>query len=184
MQLDQEYRLRDVVQRPSPHFDARPLGTEPNLLVIHNISLPPGCFDGDDIDHLFMGTLDCASHDFYHELVNVRVSAHCVIRRDGSIRQYVPFNLRAWHAGSSSFQGKTACNDFSIGIELEGTDQSGFTSDQYQRLIAVTRTLMDCYPGITLGSIVGHSDIAHGRKTDPGFGFDWCMFRTLLTDTD
>lgn len=184
MEIDSQGWLSAVTQRPSPHQDERPANTEPDLLVIHNISLPPGCFSGEDIDALFMGVLDCSKHDFYQDLIGLRVSAHCLIRRDGSLTQYVPFSRRAWHAGRSVFQGRTCCNDFSIGIEMEGTDNSGFTCHQYNSLILLSHCLMRRYPQITLSHIVGHCDIAPGRKTDPGFGFDWAHFRATLMDID
>lgn len=184
MTINAENCLISAWQRPSPHWDERPLGVEPRLLVIHNISLPAGCFTGNDIDDLFMGQLDCHKREDYLSLQGLRVSAHCLIRRDGQMIQYVPFHRRAWHAGVSCFQGQSGCNDFSIGIELEGTDTSGFTSKQYQALNFITQSLMERYPQITLGSIVGHSDIAPGRKTDPGIGFDWPRFRSFIMDAD
>lgn len=184
MAIDSKGRLIGANQRQSPHQDERPANTEPNLLVLHNISLPPGCFDGEDIDGLFMGMLDCKKHGFYKALEGLRVSAHVVIRRSGALTQYVPFSMRAWHAGLSVFQGQTRCNDFSIGVELEGTDDSGFTDQQYKSLILLSRNLMKRYPQITLGRIVGHCDIAPGRKTDPGFGFDWGRYRSSLMETN
>ncbi|MBD1389977.1 1,6-anhydro-N-acetylmuramyl-L-alanine amidase AmpD [Neiella sp. HB171785] len=179
-EIDDHHCLVGVQQRPSSHYDERPQHEQPSVLVIHNITLPPGEFGHSYIDDLFMGTLDCSAHPFFAQLKGVRVSAHCVINRQGEVKQYVPFHLRAWHAGVSSFQGRTRVNDFSIGIELEGTDDSGFTSAQYQRLIAITKALMLRYPTISLGKIVGHCDIAPGRKTDPGVAFDWGYFRSQL----
>ncbi|VEJ54235.1 1,6-anhydro-N-acetylmuramyl-L-alanine amidase AmpD [Pragia fontium] len=171
----------DGVKRvPSPHFDERPAGEIPSLLVIHNISLPPAQFGGPYIDQLFTGTLDANEHPYFAEICHLRVSAHCLIRRDGEIIQYVPFDKRAWHAGVSLFQGRERCNDFSIGIEMEGTDDLDFTPQQYQSLNQVTRLLMDHYP-ITSEQITGHSDIAPGRKTDPGPHFDWKRYKALIT---
>ena len=167
-------------QKNSPHYDARPEGCAIDLLVIHNISLPAGCFGTPYIDDLFMGVIDCEAHPSFTDLADVRVSAHCVIRRDGSITQYVPFSARAWHAGVSEFQGRTRCNDFAIGIEMEGTDTSAYTEQQYQSLVRVTAWLQQHYPTINKERIVGHSDIAPGRKTDPGSAFDWQHYFTLL----
>ena len=164
---------------PSPHQTGRPNG-EVSLLVVHGISLPPGEFGGPWIDDLFLGRLDPQAHPYFAEIAALQVSAHCLIRRDGEVVQYVSFDARAWHAGVSSFAGRSACNDFAVGIELEGTDTSGYTKEQYLSLAAVTRTLFDHYPQLTPERIVGHSDIAPGRKTDPGEGFDWPLYRRLL----
>ena len=164
---------------PSPHHNARP-EAEVSLLVIHGISLPPGEFGGHWIDDLFLGHLDATAHPYFATIAGLQVSAHCLIRRDGELVQFVSFEERAWHAGVSEFAGRTACNDFSIGIELEGTDSSGYTKAQYQQLAALTRLLMVCYPQITPERIVGHSQIAPGRKTDPGPSFDWGYYRSLL----
>ncbi len=146
---------------------------------MHNISLPPGQFGGPWIDALFTGTLDPDADPFFAEIVHLRVSAHCLIRRDGEIVQYVPFDKRAWHAGVSCYEGRERCNDFSIGIELEGTDTLPYTDAQYQQLAAVTHTLIAHYPAMA-DHMTGHSDIAPGRKTDPGPAFDWATFRALL----
>lgn len=161
---------------PSPHFDERP-NMPISLLVIHNISLPPGEFGGNAIRDFFCGRLDASEHLFFQQIAALRVSAHAVIYRTGEIEQFVDYAKRAWHAGVSSFQGQSRCNDFSIGIELEGTDSLPYTDAQYRGLIALTRSLQQQYPLITIGRIVGHNDIAPGRKTDPGFAFDWCRFR-------
>jgi len=159
----------------------RPSNAVIDLLVIHGISLPPGQFGGTAIDDLFCNRLDCTSHPSFSELADTRVSAHLLIRRDGSITQFVPFLLRAWHAGKSRFAGRDNCNDFSVGIELEGTDHIPYEQTQYQALIRVTRELMARYPAITLDRIVGHCDIAPGRKTDPGERFDWCYYKGQVT---
>ncbi|KPD73464.1 N-acetyl-anhydromuranmyl-L-alanine amidase, partial [Yersinia pestis subsp. microtus bv. Caucasica] len=156
-----------VKQVLSPHFDLRPEGEMPSLLVIHSISLPPSEFGGPYIDQLFTGTLNADEHPYFASIVHLRVSAHCLIRRDGEIIQYVPFDKRAWHAGVSVFAGRERCNDFSIGIELEGTDVLPFTPVQYQRLTEISAVLFAHYP-ITVERVAGHSEIAPGRKTDPG----------------
>lgn len=171
--------LTGVKRVPSPHCNQRPEHDSPTLLVIHNISLPPGEFGGPWIDALFTGTLDPTAHAYFAEIAHLRVSAHCLIRRDGEIVQYVPFHLRAWHAGVSRYQGREACNDFSIGIELEGTDVLPYTDAQYQALQRVTRLLARHYPQLA-ENITGHSDIAPERKTDPGPAFDWIRFRNGL----
>ncbi|WP_105253921.1 1,6-anhydro-N-acetylmuramyl-L-alanine amidase AmpD [Pseudoalteromonas sp. T1lg75] len=160
------------------HFDARPQG-EVSLLVIHCISLPEGQYGTPHIDALFAGCLDCDAHPSFSSLQGVRVSAHCLIDRQGRVRQYVPFSERAWHAGVSQFAGRERCNDFSIGIELEGTDHSDYTPAQYQSLAQLTLAIIQRYPQITRERIVGHSDIAPGRKTDPGEAFDWTYFFDL-----
>jgi len=167
---------------PSSHFDERPKENDVSLLVIHNISLPPGQFGSGDVVRFFQGELDTHVHPFYKEIEGVRVSAHCLIERTGEVLQFVQFKHRAWHAGKSSFQGRNRCNDFSIGIEMEGTDDHIFTNAQYGSLIKITKQIMTDYPAITLGRIVGHSDIAPGRKTDPGQHFDWARFRTGLVE--
>lgn len=171
--------LEDARRVPSPHCDCRPDDESPSLLVVHNISLPPGEFGGSWIDALFTGTLDPHAHPFFAEIVHLRVSAHCLIRRDGEVVQYVPFNKRAWHAGVSCYQQRERCNDFSIGIELEGTDTLAYTEAQYQQLANVTRALIEYYPAIA-DNMTGHSDIAPERKTDPGPAFDWAKFRALV----
>lgn len=164
----------------SPNHDERPEGSGISLLVIHNISLPPDEFGGHWIDDLFLNRLDYNAHPYFDGLRELKVSAHCCIFRDGRLTQYVPFHMRAWHAGKSQFEGRERCNDFSIGIELEGCDTKPFTKAQYQRLLRVTRALRVAYSGITSDRIVGHSDIAPGRKTDPGPHFDWAFFRKGL----
>ncbi|MGM3174543.1 1,6-anhydro-N-acetylmuramyl-L-alanine amidase AmpD [Dickeya lacustris] len=170
--------LTGVTHILSPHQDERPQGELPSLLVIHNISLPPGEFGGPYIDRLFTGTLEGSDHPYFATISHLRVSAHCLIRRDGEVIQYVAFDKRAWHAGVSQFEGRERCNDFSIGIELEGTDSTPFTPEQYNRLAQVTRLLNEYY-GITSARITGHSDIAPGRKTDPGPAFDWARYQQL-----
>lgn len=165
----------------SPNFDQRPANTTIDLLVIHGISLPPGKFGGPCIEALFTNTLDPSAHPYFQTIADIHVSAHVLIRRDGSLTQYVPFTARAWHAGKSTFQGRDNCNDFSIGIELEGTDTVSYEKAQYQQLAQLTRAIMQAYPAITQDRIVGHSDVAPGRKTDPGASFDWeCLSQLLV----
>jgi AmpD protein len=171
--------LRGARRVPSPNCDERPAGARIDLLVIHAISLPPGVFGGDSIERLFLNRLDPAAHPYFAGIAHLRVSSHLLVRRDGDLVQYVPLQLRAWHAGQSSFQGQERCNDFSIGIELEGTDEIPYEPAQYQTLATVTRRLRSRFPGITPERIVGHSDVAPGRKTDPGPAFDWGLFRRL-----
>lgn len=163
----------------TPHQNDRPDNAEVSLLVIHNISLPEGQFGGEYVDQFFMGTLDCENPTFDY-LKGVRVSSHLYIDRKGRITQYVPFSKRAWHAGASVFQGTSDCNNFSIGIEVEGTDKEPYTPKQYEVLAEVARQLMHNFPAITRERIVGHSAIAPGRKTDPGESFDWKHFFELL----
>jgi len=166
----------------SPHCDARPVGTVAELLVVHGISLPPGEFGGPWIDRLFTGTLPPEAHPYFRELAATRLSAHALVRRDGAIVQYVPFGERAWHAGASQYRGRSTCNDFSVGVELEGTDDTPYTEAQYQQLAALAAALLAAYASLSAEHIVGHSDIAPGRKTDPGAAFDWPHFRALLSE--
>ena len=165
---------------PSPHCDDRPAGVAPELVVVHGISLPPGEFGGNDIERLFAGTLDCDAHPYYARLRGVRVSAHALIRRGGTLLQFVPFHRRAWHAGESVWRGRARCNDFSIGIELEGADDVPYAAAQMRALAALIRVLCTAYPSLDPARVVGHSDIAPGRRTDPGPAFDWALLRRLL----
>lgn len=164
----------------SPHWDARPAGVVPDLIVVHGISLPAGVFGGPWIDRLFCGNLPPGAHPSFREIAALRVSAHVVIRRDGSLTQYVPFGERAWHAGKSRHDGREACNDFSVGIELEGTDIVPYESAQYDALGQLIGALCAAYPSLSPQRVVGHSDIAPERKTDPGPVFDWPRLRALL----
>ncbi len=183
MHIDPETGLLgDATQVPSLNCDARPDGSPIDLLVIHAISLPAGKFGGPWIDALFCNRLDPAAHPDFARICQLTVSAHALIRRNGEIIQYVPFQQRAWHAGQSSFQGRERCNDFSIGIELEGCDDKPFEAIQYQKLAQLAHTLMHTYPAIKPGNITGHSDIAPDRKTDPGPYFDWDRLRQLLAN--
>ena len=168
---------------PSPNFGPRPVACEPELLVIHNISLPPGEYGGDSIERFFTNCLDCDQHPYFEQIRGVEVSAHLLIRRDGELLQFVSFEQRAWHAGRSSFQGRMECNDFSVGIELEGTDEDPYTGAQYRMLAEVSATLISHYPALGSDRIVGHSDIAPDRKTDPGPAFDWQEYRVQLAAT-
>lgn len=181
MQIDFESGwLQNIRHVLSPNCNERPLGTVIDLLVVHNISLPPGEFGALYVDAFFTNTLDCSAHPYFKEIADLKVSSHCLIRREGEVVQYVPFHKRAWHAGVSSFQGRENCNDFSIGIELEGTDSIPFTPVQYEVLATLIKELQTHYPAITADRIVGHSTIAPERKTDPGSVFDWILLGNLL----
>jgi AmpD protein len=170
--------LKDAIYHPSPNFDERP-NQEISLLVIHNISLPPGEFKGDYVQAFFTNKLDVNHHPYFKEIGHLKVSSHLFIRRNGDVWQFVPFTKRAWHAGKSSFQGQTDCNNYSIGIELEGTDLIPYTQEQYEKLAHVTAAILAQYP-IKLENIVGHCDIAPIRKTDPGPSFDWLHYKKLV----
>ena len=182
MKVDQISGWLEGVRRVvSPNCDERPSGGVIDLLVVHGISLPPGEFGGPWIEALFTNALDAAAHPYFEAIKDMRVSAHAVIRRKGDIVQYVPFQQRAWHAGQSCFEGRERCNDFAIGIELEGCDDQPYTDAQYGALAEIAQAMMLAYPDITLARIVGHSDIAPGRKTDPGPAFVWEQFHTILS---
>jgi N-acetyl-anhydromuramoyl-L-alanine amidase len=169
-----------VRQVLSPNFDARPANTPPDLLVVHGISLPPGEFGGPWVERLFTRDLRADAHPSFPERASLRVSAHVLIRRDGQLVQFVPFGERAWHAGVSQFQGRSGCNDFSVGVELEGTDEVPYTDVQYEQLAGLAAALLATYPLMSAARIVGHSDVAPGRKTDPGDVFDWGRLRAGL----
>ncbi len=173
--------LPGLAHLPSPNFDARPPGTLVDLLVIHAISLPAGRYGGPWIRDLFLNRLDHAADPGFAGLVGLRVSAHFLVRRDGETIQFVSIDERAWHAGVSRFGARTACNDFSLGIELEGCDADTFTDPQYAALATLTRRLLRVCPAITLERIVGHADVAPGRKTDPGPFFQWARYRDNLS---
>ncbi len=177
MKINHAGWVSGVRQLRSPNYDLRPHSTPIHLLVIHNISLPPGEYGGPAIGDLFTNMLDTEAHPYYAQLKGLKVSAHFLIRRDGEIIQFVPCHARAWHAGLSQWRGRTRCNDFSIGIELEGTDFEPFTDQQYAALTKLTRRLQRTYP---INDLVGHSDIAPERKTDPGPCFDWPRYRSRL----
>lgn len=174
MQIDiQTGLVAQARQVSSPNWDERPENVIPELLVIHGISLPPGDFGGPWIDQLFTNSLQSDAHPYFAEIGHMKVSSHLLIRRNGELVQYVPLNKRAWHAGQSCFKGRECCNDFSIGVELEGTDELPYAEEQYRVLNRLVAALLSAYPSLTADSIVGHSDIAPGRKTDPGTAFDW-----------
>jgi N-acetyl-anhydromuramoyl-L-alanine amidase len=182
MKIDVTSGLLDAARQvPSPNFNERPPGASPELIVIHGISLPPGEFGGETIDRFFTNCLDCSLHPYFREIEGLQVSSHLLIRRDGEIVQYVPFSRRAWHAGVSRYRGRENCNDFSVGIELEGTDELPYAEVQYERLAEVVACLLRTYDSLSARDIVGHCDIAPGRKTDPGPAFDWPCFRRRLT---
>ena len=160
-------------QCPSPNRDERPEACDPTLLVVHGISLPPGEFGGSEIEDLFTNQLDWDAHPYFGEIRGLEVSSHLLIRRDGELIQFVPFGQRAWHAGDSCFRGRSRCNDYSIGIELEGEDETPYADEQYEVLAGVVKALLEAYPGLSARGIAAHSDISPGRKTDPGPAFDW-----------
>ena len=181
MQVDLESGLmRGVRQVASPNRDLRPAGVEADLIVVHGISLPPGEFGGPWIDRLFTNSLPADVHPYFAEVGSLRVSSHLVVARDGTVTQYVGFAERAWHAGKSVYQGREACNDFSVGVELEGTDTLPYEPTQYVALAEVVAALCAAYPRLSPDALVGHSDIAPGRKTDPGPAFDWLHARRLI----
>jgi AmpD protein len=175
--VDRSGTIAAATQIVSPNCDARPVGELLSLLVIHNISLPPGQFGGDAIIDLFTNRLDPHAHPDFGQLATMRVSSHFLIRRGGTLLQFVPCGLRAWHAGASSWQGRTRCNDFSIGVELEGTDELPYADAQYAMLARLTRALRRRYP---ISDVAGHDQIAPGRKTDPGPAFDWARYRRMV----
>lgn len=177
MRLDADGCVADACYLPSPNFDERPPDTAVELLVIHNISLPPGEFGGDAVIDLFLNRLDPQAHPYYEGIAALRVSSHFLIRRDGALLQFVPCAKRAWHAGQSQWWGRDRCNDFSVGIELEGTDDLAFSDAQYECLTVLARALYARYP---IKASVGHSDIAPGRKTDPGPHFSWPRYFSAL----
>lgn len=181
LSLDENRQWLDPVRRViSPNCDLRPPASTISLIVIHGISLPPGQFGNDHIDQLFTNTLDPQQHAYFSQIQNLKVSAHVLISRAGRLTQYVPFDARAWHAGESCFEGVKACNDYSIGIELEGCDDLAYEQIQYRQLASIVKVLMRAWPAITRERIAGHCDIAPGRKTDPGTAFDWECFYNLL----
>ena len=181
MQVDLESGLMCNARHvASPNYDARPDGVEPELIVVHGISLPPGEFGGPWIEQLFMNTLPLDRHPYFAEIGELRVSSHLLVARDGRVTQFVKFTDRAWHAGQSSYQGRSACNDFSIGVELEGVDTLAYEQAQYDALAEVVAALCDAYPRLSPERLVGHSDISPGRKTDPGPAFDWERARRCI----
>ncbi|MCZ6777708.1 MAG: 1,6-anhydro-N-acetylmuramyl-L-alanine amidase AmpD [Acidobacteriota bacterium] len=181
MNIDlQRGRVEGAQFSPSPNFDARPKGVPVSLLVVHGISLPPGQFGGPWVEQLFCNCLDLNAHPYFPKIRDLRVSSHLFVRRDASLIQYVSLHDRAWHAGESCFEGQRRCNDFSIGVELEGADDISYEDAQYRSLAALAEALMLAYPDITRERIVGHCHISPGRKTDPGPVFDWEHFNSLI----
>jgi AmpD protein len=175
--------LRPAEQCPSPNQDDRPDGVEPDLIIIHGVSLPPGEFGGPYVEQLFTNRLDWDAHPYFSEIRNLKVSSHLFIRRDGSVVQFVPFSRRAWHAGASCFRDRRDCNDYSIGIEVEGEDETPYADIQYKVLIDVIIALQGAYTSLCTRSIVGHCDISPNRKTDPGPAFDWLRLYDGLCTT-
>ena len=173
--------LEQAIKIPSENKNNRPEIGVIKLIVIHSISLPPNTFGGNYIDLFFTNKLDSNAHPYFKEIHQLQVSSHLLIRRNGDITQYVPFHERAWHAGKSNYKGQENCNDYSIGIELEGADHIPYTTAQYQQLASCCEALFAEYPTLSTETIAGHCDIAPGRKTDPGESFDWSLFRALLT---
>ena len=165
--------IQPATQCASPNHDERPTGCEPELLIIHGISLPPGEFGGQHIQALFCNCLDTTLHPYFAEIGHLQVSAHLLLQRDGNLIQFVPFGKRAWHAGESSFRGRNCCNDYAIGIELEGTDNTPYSDEQYAHVAAIVMGISRAYPAIVPRNIAGHCDVAPGRKSDPGPAFDW-----------
>ena len=174
--------IRPAVQCPSPNQDDRPADMEPSLIIIHGISLPPGEFGGGHIQALFTNCLDRTAHPYFAQIDGLQVSSHLLLRRNADLIQFVPFGRRAWHAGDSIFRGRPACNDYSIGIELEGTDDIPYSDEQYVHLGAAIYAIFDSYPQISSRQIAGHCDVAAGRKSDPGPAFDWLRLYDALAN--
>ena len=181
-EIDADGWLSVAERLQSPNCDARPEGATIRLIVIHGISLPPGEYGGGQIQRFFCNRLDAGAHPYFETIADLRVSAHCLIERDGRLTQFVAFGERAWHAGLSNWRGEDACNDFSVGIELEGRDEESYDERQYEVLADLVKALRRRYPTIAADAITGHSDIAPGRKTDPGPAFDWARLRALLAE--
>lgn len=177
MELGEDGLLAGATYLPSPNCDDRPPGVAVTLLVLHSISLPPGEYGGDAVERFFTNRLDASSHPYYPGIAQLRVSAHFFVRRGGALRQFVPVQRRAWHAGDSVWRGRARCNDFSIGIELEGTEAGAFSEAQYARLASLARTLRAALP---IRDVAAHSDVAPQRKADPGARFDWTRFLAEL----
>ena len=183
--IDTESGWIDGIRRvPSPNRDERPPGCSLDLIVVHGISLPPGQFGGQWIDRFFANDLPTEVHPYFATIAELRVSAHILIARDAAMTQYVPFTERAWHAGESNYCGRSSCNDFSVGIELEGADDLPYDQAQYVSLANLVRTLQQTYPSLCSAEIVGHCDIAPGRKTDPGASFEWTRLSRLLENIE
>ncbi len=181
LKLDSDTGLvQEARKLVSPNYDQRPNPDDISLLVIHNISLPPGQFGGSEVEQFFCNNLDCESDSYFTQIQDLKVSSHFYIRRDGELVQFVPVHERAWHAGESCYEGRERCNDYSVGIELEGTDDMPYTDKQYGCLAGLVRCLIDACPGMSEQGIAGHSDIAPGRKTDPGEYFDWSRLHQMI----
>lgn len=172
--------VQGVRYRPSPNCDDRPSGSTVDLVVVHGISLPPGEFGGPWIDRLFTNRLDPHAHPYFGEIHGLRVSSHLLVRRDGTAVQFVPLHRRAWHAGLSSYRGREQCNDYSVGIEVEGTDALPYEPVQYETLARLLQAIMERFPAVTPARVVGHADVSPGRKSDPGPAFDWKLLAGLL----
>ncbi|HEX5092749.1 MAG TPA: 1,6-anhydro-N-acetylmuramyl-L-alanine amidase AmpD [Burkholderiales bacterium] len=179
MRIGADGRARGARYLASPNCDARPAGTPVSLLLVHSISLPPGVYGGDAVERLFTNRLDPAAHPYFRDIFHVRVSSHFFVRRDGALQQFVPVHRRAWHAGASHWRARERCNDCSIGVELEGLEGRSFTAAQYECLARLTRALRERYP---LRACAAHSDVAPGRKRDPGARFDWARFLRALAE--
>ena len=178
--VDENGLVAAARQVPSPNRDARPPDCQPELIVLHGISLPPGEFGGRWIDDFFTNCLDRSAHPYFDEICRLQVSSHLLIRRDGTLVQYVPLSMRAWHAGDSHWRGRDQCNDFSIGIELEGTDDLPYSDAQYHALEELLPGLYEAVPSLAKGEVVGHCHISPGRKSDPGPSFDWNRLQQLV----
>lgn len=181
MKID-KHCLLNARQVSSPNFDQRPVAEDISLIVIHCISLPPGEYTNNCIDQLFCNQLNPEQHPYFKAIYQLKVSAHVLLKRSGELTQYVPFNKRAWHAGMSEYKGRKRCNDYSIGIELEGVESQAYTEKQYTQLAQLIKVLLQAYPKLSADNIVGHSEIAPGRKTDPGDAFDWAKLKILLNE--
>lgn len=173
--------VKEARQHLSPNYDSRPNESDISLIVIHGISLPPGKFGNDYIDQLFCNQLNPDEHPYFKDISDLKVSSHLLVRRDGEVVQYVPLQKRAWHAGVSCYEKRDCCNDYSIGIEMEGEDETPYTDIQYQVLATIIKDLIKTYPELNEQTITGHSDIAPERKSDPGEAFDWGTLRKLLS---
>ena len=173
--------FKDIKYFPSPNFNSRPNESDISLIVIHCISLPPKNYEGEYVKDFFLNKLNTSEHSYFKGISDLKVSSHLFIKRNGEIVQFVPFNKRAWHAGESSYKGINDCNNFSIGIELEGNEEDCYTDNQYESLINVTNTILNYYPNIDKTRIIGHSEIAPNRKADPGKNFEWDKYLDSLT---
>tara|TARA_B100000900_G_scaffold29880_1_gene22745 strand:- start:1534 stop:2073 length:540 start_codon:yes stop_codon:yes gene_type:complete len=179
MQIE-NHIFKNIKFLQSPNFNQRPKNSIISLIVIHSISLPPNVYGNEYVEDFFMNKLKISDHDYFDEIKDLKVSSHIYIKRTGEIIQFVPFNMRAWHAGDSSYRGVNDCNNYSIGIELEGADDDNFSNNQYEKLIQISKLIIKNYPQINKDKIVGHSEISPGRKTDPGYKFEWNRYLNAL----